>query len=175
MQAEPAAIPVMPPSAANPTTSPLVEPQDEFEFSDIVAMSCFLCARQFKSSEQLHRHNTESDLHKARSIPTAPTNRLTSLLCVWNSLAMNRRISGIPVFRILLVRRRSRNVMLKKHQALNSRNIEIGHRRDGYCSSNQTHPCPRIRQRRREGSLKGHQHRLAPLPLPQILAPMTAM
>lgn len=62
--AEPAAIPVMPPSAANPTTSPLVEPQDEFEFSDIVAMSCFLCARQFKSSEQLHRHNTESDLHK---------------------------------------------------------------------------------------------------------------
>lgn len=36
------------------------------EFADIVAKTCLLCARQFKSEEQLKRHNKESDLHKAR-------------------------------------------------------------------------------------------------------------
>ncbi|KZT66709.1 hypothetical protein DAEQUDRAFT_752028 [Daedalea quercina L-15889] len=37
----------------------------EFEFSDVAKMTCLLCARQFKSLEQLKRHNNESDLHKA--------------------------------------------------------------------------------------------------------------
>lgn len=41
-------------------------PTPEFEFSDVSAMSCLLCARQFKSVDQLKRHNKESDLHKAR-------------------------------------------------------------------------------------------------------------
>ena len=36
----------------------------EFEFSDTSAMTCLLCARQFKSLDQLKRHNKESDLHK---------------------------------------------------------------------------------------------------------------
>ncbi|KAI0730383.1 hypothetical protein C8Q72DRAFT_824121 [Fomitopsis betulina] len=36
----------------------------EFEFSDTTKMTCLLCARQFKSLEQLKRHNNESDLHK---------------------------------------------------------------------------------------------------------------
>ena len=36
----------------------------ELEFSDIVAMTCLLCARQFKTLDQLKRHNKESDLHK---------------------------------------------------------------------------------------------------------------
>lgn len=29
-------------------------------------MTCLLCARQFKSLDQLKRHNKESGLHKAR-------------------------------------------------------------------------------------------------------------
>jgi hypothetical protein len=38
----------------------------EFEFSDVNALTCLLCARQFKTLDQLKRHNKESDLHKAR-------------------------------------------------------------------------------------------------------------
>jgi RNA-binding protein 5/10 len=36
----------------------------EFEFSDVVKLACLLCARQFKTLEQLQKHNKESDLHK---------------------------------------------------------------------------------------------------------------
>ena len=39
--------------------------ESDFEFADINALMCLLCARQFKSVEQLKRHNKESDLHKA--------------------------------------------------------------------------------------------------------------
>ena len=39
--------------------------EGEFEFSDTVAKTCLLCARQFKTLDQLKRHNKESDLHKA--------------------------------------------------------------------------------------------------------------
>jgi hypothetical protein len=42
-------------------------PEAEFEFSDVTALMCLLCARQFKSLDQLKRHNKESDLHKARN------------------------------------------------------------------------------------------------------------
>lgn len=38
----------------------------EFEFSDTAGLTCLLCSRQFKSLDQLKRHNKESDLHKAR-------------------------------------------------------------------------------------------------------------
>ncbi|KAJ4488244.1 hypothetical protein J3R30DRAFT_3434521 [Lentinula aciculospora] len=38
--------------------------ESEFEFSDVVAFACLLCSRQFKSLDQLKRHNKESDLHK---------------------------------------------------------------------------------------------------------------
>ena len=34
------------------------------ESSDTSAMTCLLCARQFKSLDQLKRHNKDSDLHK---------------------------------------------------------------------------------------------------------------
>ncbi|KXN87742.1 RNA-binding protein 5-A [Leucoagaricus sp. SymC.cos] len=43
-------------------------PETEFEFSDVAALMCLLCARQFKSLDQLKRHNKESDLHKARNL-----------------------------------------------------------------------------------------------------------
>ncbi|KAI0781294.1 hypothetical protein BD413DRAFT_600684 [Trametes elegans] len=48
--------------AAKSATPPIAE--GDFEFSDTVALTCLLCARQFKSVDQLKRHNKESDLHK---------------------------------------------------------------------------------------------------------------
>ncbi|KAE9406483.1 hypothetical protein BT96DRAFT_1055206 [Gymnopus androsaceus JB14] len=50
---------ILAPTSATP-------PADEFEFSDLDAFACLLCSRQFKSVDQLKRHNKESDLHKAR-------------------------------------------------------------------------------------------------------------
>ncbi|KAI0831791.1 hypothetical protein BC628DRAFT_1486301 [Trametes gibbosa] len=49
-----------------PVVKAVTPPQaeSEFEFSDTNAMTCLLCARQFKSLDQLKRHNKESDLHK---------------------------------------------------------------------------------------------------------------
>ncbi|KAI8998970.1 hypothetical protein BD414DRAFT_139782 [Trametes punicea] len=57
----PVAAPVAAP-AAKSATPPQTE--TEFEFSDTNALTCLLCARQFKSLDQLKRHNKESDLHK---------------------------------------------------------------------------------------------------------------
>lgn len=53
--------------AVKPETSGTPLPQEmDFEFADMNAMACLLCARKFKSQDQLERHNKESDLHKAR-------------------------------------------------------------------------------------------------------------
>lgn len=46
--------------------STVIPVEQDFEFSDMSAMTCLLCARKFKSQDQLDRHNKESDLHKAR-------------------------------------------------------------------------------------------------------------
>lgn len=47
------------------TTAPeLIPAEEDFEFSDVGALTCLLCARQFKTMDQLKRHNKESDLHK---------------------------------------------------------------------------------------------------------------
>ncbi|KAH8108485.1 hypothetical protein DFH11DRAFT_1633133 [Phellopilus nigrolimitatus] len=48
--------------AKDRTVTPDVEVEQEF--SDTKAMTCLLCSRQFKSMDQLKRHNKESDLHK---------------------------------------------------------------------------------------------------------------
>ncbi|KAI0033268.1 hypothetical protein K488DRAFT_85104 [Vararia minispora EC-137] len=56
---------VAPKKVAQPaSTDPSPPPETEFEFSDVVKLTCLLCARQFKTLEQLSRHNKESDLHK---------------------------------------------------------------------------------------------------------------
>ncbi|KAG5645840.1 hypothetical protein DXG03_005182 [Asterophora parasitica] len=55
------------PIAQHATTNATPVPTEtEFEFSDVTGLMCLLCARQFKSLDQLKRHNKESDLHKAR-------------------------------------------------------------------------------------------------------------
>ena len=54
------------PSTAKPEPSTTLEV--EFEFSDVTGLMCLLCARQFKTIDQLKRHNKESDLHKARNL-----------------------------------------------------------------------------------------------------------
>ncbi|EMD34516.1 hypothetical protein CERSUDRAFT_67488 [Gelatoporia subvermispora B] len=69
-----AAIPVETTTAATPAPAPAVSTKAksatpapvelEFEFADTTKMACLLCARQFKTLEQLKRHNKESDLHK---------------------------------------------------------------------------------------------------------------
>ncbi|KAF9237667.1 hypothetical protein BU15DRAFT_88660 [Melanogaster broomeanus] len=57
--------------SAPPSHPPIVSNElSRSSFSDTIAITCLLCARQFKAIEQLKRHNKESDLHKARlSIP----------------------------------------------------------------------------------------------------------
>ncbi|KAJ6611748.1 hypothetical protein B0H10DRAFT_2054936 [Mycena sp. CBHHK59/15] len=60
----PASKPLNPPDVSSNVESAAVEA--DFEFSDIGALTCLLCARQFKTTDQLKRHNKESDLHKAR-------------------------------------------------------------------------------------------------------------
>lgn len=57
-------MPVVPVVQAKAKSSTPIPPESEFEFSDTVAMTCLLCARQFKTMDQLKRHNKESDLHK---------------------------------------------------------------------------------------------------------------
>jgi len=56
----------VPDSARTGTTNAVdsVPIEAAFEFSDVTALTCLLCARQFKSIDQLKRHNSESDLHK---------------------------------------------------------------------------------------------------------------
>lgn len=56
--------PVITPKAV-PEAAQLPEEKD-YEFSDMKATSCLLCARKFKTQDQLERHNKESDLHKVR-------------------------------------------------------------------------------------------------------------
>ncbi|KZT03405.1 uncharacterized protein LAESUDRAFT_659918 [Laetiporus sulphureus 93-53] len=66
-QATSSTAPAAPIKAKSATPTPA---ESEFEFSDTHAMTCLLCARQFKSLDQMKRHNKESDLHKA-SMPSS--------------------------------------------------------------------------------------------------------
>jgi hypothetical protein len=60
---------VMPAATVSRVPSRAPSPQlveTELEFSDTNTLTCLLCARAFKSLDQLKRHNKESDLHKVR-------------------------------------------------------------------------------------------------------------
>lgn len=64
LQEAPAPAPVKVVVAIKDKSLTLAPTESEFEFSDMAAMTCLLCARQFKTLDQLKRHNKESDLHK---------------------------------------------------------------------------------------------------------------
>ena len=90
-----------------PPTQSTPPPEPEFEFADINALMCLLCARQFKSLDQLKRHNRESDLHKARSLSVVSYRRkltspfvLSFLLCGKsnNALKLYREIIKMPTY-----------------------------------------------------------------------------
>ncbi|TFK42869.1 hypothetical protein BDQ12DRAFT_732461 [Crucibulum laeve] len=54
----------VPEPLARSTVEASLPAEEEFQFSDVNTLTCLLCARQFKSLDQLKRHNKESDLHK---------------------------------------------------------------------------------------------------------------
>ncbi|KAG6869011.1 hypothetical protein C0993_005669 [Termitomyces sp. T159_Od127] len=70
----------------------------EFEFSDTAGLTCLLCSRQFKSLDQLKRHNKESDLHKARHF-NAKNFKDTNLREVARQKAVTRKIEEQPKYR----------------------------------------------------------------------------
>ena len=43
-----------------------VEPEDSMFFADTVKMTCWLCLRQFRTIDDIERHNSLSNLHKVR-------------------------------------------------------------------------------------------------------------
>ena len=60
----------MPTKASSPeakSTPPAIVLPEEVEFEFTVKLACLLCARQFKSFDQLKKHNKESELHKVFS------------------------------------------------------------------------------------------------------------
>ncbi|KAM0791595.1 hypothetical protein ACM66B_006038 [Microbotryomycetes sp. NB124-2] len=54
-----------PATAEAPSTSATQGDEEEFEYGDAVSMICLLCQRQFKSVDELRRHNSLSALHKS--------------------------------------------------------------------------------------------------------------
>ncbi|KAI0050018.1 hypothetical protein FA95DRAFT_1514751 [Auriscalpium vulgare] len=62
-EATPAPLTIPTPEPKAKSATPLPE-EAEFEFADMSKVACLLCARQFKTLDQLKRHNKESDLHK---------------------------------------------------------------------------------------------------------------
>ncbi|KAK0210530.1 hypothetical protein DFS33DRAFT_1370964 [Desarmillaria ectypa] len=85
-------------ASSAPTQANTTPTLTEFEFSDVSAMSCLLCARQFKSVDQLKRHNKESDLHKARVLQ--PKNlKDPNLQEVARQKVKARQASAVPKYR----------------------------------------------------------------------------
>jgi len=68
-------------NALTPSREVSPGPEGEFEFSDVSALMCLLCARQFKNLDQLKRHNKDSDLHKVRILfrPSLPPTDIVSI------------------------------------------------------------------------------------------------
>jgi len=91
--------------SSNPGASP---PQDEneFEFGDPAGRICLLCGRQFKSVDQLRRHNKESDLHKKnlQDDNLRDTAREKARAC--NSKSQDDGAAGQPKYRDRALERR---------------------------------------------------------------------
>ena len=91
-----ATVPAVKAKAHSTTPVPV---EAEFEFSDTTAITCLLCARQFKTLDQLKRHNKESDLHKVS---------LTVRLCVERRSRLHRKTSKMPTYAKSRVKRSKR-------------------------------------------------------------------
>lgn len=50
---------------AKTATAPVEPKADEFDYGDTASFICLLCQRQFKGVDELRRHNSLSNLHKA--------------------------------------------------------------------------------------------------------------
>ena len=119
-----------------PSPSPLPE-EVEFEFSDLVKLACMLCARQFKTLDQLKKHNGESDLHKVSLFHPR-------ILCR-KILTLSSVISKTRTYGMWRGGRPKRLKLLLKQAVpqLLHRNIAIGLRNDVSCTTNQTSHYPK--------------------------------
>ena len=181
LAAKPAAVPVAKAKLEAP-----VSVEAEFEFSDVTALTCLLCARQFKTMDQLKRHNKESDLHKAR----LPQCCVLSSFRDWANpafcsffpgfllvrLPTNRKTSRIRIYEMLHVRRWKYGRQQRGPSQRINPSIVIGHPSAGYFL---TSPTLRHRKRTpsptRRNQLMDHLRLLRHLPNPSIPDRMSPM
>ena len=129
----------------------------EFEFSDLVKLACMLCARQFKTLDQLKKHNKESDLHKVFLFRPR--------IFYWKILTLSSAISKTRTYGMWRGRRPTLLKPLLKQavpQPLH-RNIAIGLQNDVSCTTNQTSHFPKAL---RISASNGVQRRARPGPQP---------
>lgn len=123
-------------SDPKPTPPPSIIPEEmEFEFSDLVKLACLLCARQFKTLDQLKKHNKESDLHKVFVLASSIRKMLTlsSVTSKTRTYGMWRGGKPKP-----LKPRLKPTVPKLRHQ-----NTAIVPRNDALCTINQTSHYPK--------------------------------
>lgn len=131
------------PSTVKPAikTNASTSSEVEFEFSDVNGLMCLLCARQFKSTDQLKRHNKESDLHKARNLQCCIPSHIHGLTLpsvlphtmdatCW--LLYFRRTSRMLAYGIS----RDKKLLPGKQELSTSLNIGIVPWNDEFCSTN---------------------------------------
>lgn len=143
-------------AAATPSHSNSPAPSDEFEYADTSTMACLLCARQFKTFDQLKRHNKESDLHKVH--PTAHIVYKQVLTLVLDTV---RKISKMQISEKSPGRRHLLDSSQKRRSSLN---IETGHSSVERCSTSpmfhyQSRVLLGLRKWRRNASKVHHRHR----------------
>ena len=138
--------------------SPSTLPEEvEFEFSDLVKLACMLCARQFKTLDQLKKHNKESDLHKVFLF-------VLVFFC-WRILTLSSAISKTRIYGMWRGRRPTLLKLLQKQAVPRPlhRNIVIGLQNDVSCTTNQTSHFPKAL---RISASNGVQRRARPGPQP---------
>ena len=143
--------------------SPCALPEEvEFEFSDLVKLACMLCARQFKTLDQLKKHNQESDLHKVF--------HFRHRILYRKILTLGSAISKTRTYGIWQGGRSKPLKPLLKQAIpqLPHRNIAIGLQNDVSCTTNQTSRYPKalrisasngVRRRVRPDPPHPHHHR----------------
>ena len=166
-----------PPIKADASTTPS---EVEFEFSDINGLMCLLCARQFKSTDQLKRHNKESDLHKARNLQCCILSHIHGLTLPFvlpytvdaiRWFLCYRRTSRMPIYEIL----RDKKLLLGRQVFWTSLNIGIVPQNGEFYSTNPTLLFQRKRQIRTRSSQKNPLVPFRRLPLHHHLSILARM